>query len=69
MSQSRREEAVESTTRALKASGIPEGNDVCEAVSDLLTNIMHYCASNGQEFGEVVTSATDNFEHESQGED
>lgn len=45
------------------------GTDAEDAVCDLLTDLMHWCDRNGQDFGHELTRAEDHYAAETLGDD
>lgn len=65
---STREQAIDDACKALAASSSwhrkDEDEDKQDAVVDLLTNLMHYCAEHNWEFDDLVETANDHFQEE-----
>lgn len=70
MANPKRTQAIEDTCKALSASTNCDPRrdaeeDKKDAVVDMLTNLMHYCAEHEWEFDDLVETANEHFEEES----
>ena len=55
---------VEWASSAIANFRTSTGADECDAVKDLLADLMHWCAANNQDFSKELKSATMHYEAE-----